>query len=129
MNKLNDDKRILETHIGKYKGAAQQHRKKIHELGKKKDKYRTLTMELSTKLIQTQEEVKIKDLVIFDKKKKLREAKVKLKQQEMLYEAVRSDRNLYSKQLIEAQDDIAEYVPHARNTRTTAPLSPLCVLF
>ena len=57
----------------------------------------------------SEEEVKIKDLDIIEKKKKLREAKVKLKQQQMLYEATRSDRNLYSKQLIEAQDTIAEY--------------------
>ncbi|KNC50915.1 flagellar associated protein [Thecamonas trahens ATCC 50062] len=109
VRKLANDRKVLETHIDKYKKAAQDHRKKIHELGLKKDKFRSLTMELSTKLLQTQEELKIKDLVIFDKKKKLREAKVKLKQQQMLYEAVRSDRNLYSKQLIEAQDDIAEY--------------------
>ena len=32
----------------------------------------------------------------------------KLKQQQNLYEAVRSDRNLYSKNLIEAQEEIEE---------------------
>ena len=31
-----------------------------------------------------------------------------MKQQQSLYEAVRSDRNLYSKNLIESQDEIAE---------------------
>ena len=31
-----------------------------------------------------------------------------MKQQQNLYEAVRSDRNLYSKNLIESQDEIAE---------------------
>lgn len=36
------------------------------------------------------------------------EGETKLKQQQNLYEAVRSDRNLYSKNLIEAQDEIAE---------------------
>lgn len=36
------------------------------------------------------------------------EGDAKLKQQQQLYEAVRSDRNLYSKNLIEAQDEIAE---------------------
>merc|ERR1719201_1820344 len=36
------------------------------------------------------------------------DAENKLKQQEQLYEAVRSDRNLYSKNLIESQDEIAE---------------------
>merc|ERR1712136_158104 len=45
---------------------------------------------------------------IFDFKKKIAEAETKLKQQQNLYEAVRSDRNLYSKNLIEAQDEITE---------------------
>lgn len=109
VRKLGDEHKVLETHINKYKDTAQDARKQIHDLGKRNDKLKALSMELTTKLLQTQEELKIKDLVIFDKKKKLRDAKVKNKQQQMLYEAVRSDRNLYSKQLIEAQDDIAEF--------------------
>lgn len=40
--------------------------------------------------------------------KKNAETEGKLKQQQQLYEAVRSDRNLYSKQLTETQDEIAE---------------------
>merc|ERR1711935_984812 len=40
--------------------------------------------------------------------KKVTESEQKLKQQQQLYEAVRSDRNLYSKNLIESQDEIAE---------------------
>ena len=36
------------------------------------------------------------------------EADAKLKQQQNLYEAVRSDRNLYSKNLIESHDEIEE---------------------
>merc|ERR1719324_444398 len=40
--------------------------------------------------------------------KKVTEGDTKLKQQQQLYEAVRSDRNLYSKNLIESQDEIAE---------------------
>ena len=40
-------------------------------------------------------------------KKKIAEGEAKLKQQQNLYEDVRSERNLYSKNLIEAQDDPA----------------------
>lgn len=40
--------------------------------------------------------------------KKIQEGEAKLKQQQNLYEAVRSDRNLYSKNLIEAKDEILE---------------------
>ena len=54
------------------------------------------------------EEVKIREMQIFDYKKKIAEAETKLKQQQNLYEAVRSDRNLYSKNLIESQDEIQE---------------------
>lgn len=54
------------------------------------------------------EEVKIREMQIFDYKKKIAEAETKLKQQQNLYEAVRSDRNLYSKNLIESQDEILE---------------------
>jgi hypothetical protein len=49
------------------------------------------------------EEVKIKEMQIFDYKKKNAELETKYKQQQNLYEAVRSDRNLYSKNLIEKQ--------------------------
>jgi len=49
------------------------------------------------------EDVKVREMQIFDFKKKIAEAETKLKQQQNLYEAVRSDRNLYSKNLIESQ--------------------------
>ena len=45
----------------------------------------------------------MREMQIFDYKKKIAEAETKLKQQQNLYEAVRSDRNLYSKNLIESQ--------------------------
>lgn len=46
---------------------------------------------------------------IFELRKKIAEAEKDLKQQQSMYEAARSDRNLYSKNLIEAQDEISEY--------------------
>lgn len=54
------------------------------------------------------EDVKVREMQIFDYKKKIAENETKLKQQQNLYEAVRSDRNLYSKNLIESQDEITE---------------------
>ncbi len=50
----------------------------------------------------------MKDNLISEFQKKNIETENKLKQQQNLYEAVRSDRNLYSKQLTETQDEIAE---------------------
>ena len=43
-----------------------------------------------------------------DLQRRIAEGESKLKQQQNLYEAVRADRNLYSKNLIEAQDEIQE---------------------
>jgi hypothetical protein len=49
------------------------------------------------------EDIKVREIQIFDYRKKIAESETKLKQQQNLYEAVRSDRNLYSKNLVEAQ--------------------------
>ena len=54
------------------------------------------------------EEIKLKDNLISEFQKKTQETESKLKQQQKLYEAVRSDRNEYSRQLTETQDKIAE---------------------
>lgn len=53
-------------------------------------------------------EVKMKEMQLLQLKKKIAENESKLKQQQTLYEAVCSDRNLYSKQLIESRDEITE---------------------
>lgn len=58
--------------------------------------------------MQMVEEVKLKKNMIGELKKENIEYEAKLKQQQNLYEAVRSDRNLYSKNLLEAQDEVAE---------------------
>lgn len=57
---------------------------------------------------QALEEVKLREMAIIDLQKRIMEGEAKLKQQQNLYEAVRADRNLYSKNLIEAQDEIQE---------------------
>jgi chromosome segregation ATPase len=58
--------------------------------------------------LQALEEVKVREMAILDLQKKIVDGENKVKQQQNLYEAVRSDRNLYSKNLIEAQDEIEE---------------------
>lgn len=57
----------------------------------------------SVQVLSHMEDVKVREMQIFDYKKKIAEADTKLRQQQNLYEAVRSDRNLYSKNLIESQ--------------------------
>lgn len=48
-------------------------------------------------------DIEVREMEIFDWKKKVTEAECKLKQQENLLESVVSERNLYSKNLIETQ--------------------------
>ncbi|CAB1344740.1 unnamed protein product [Coregonus sp. 'balchen'] len=66
------------------------------------------TEDQKLEVLQHMEDIKMREMQIFEYKKKIAEAETKLKQQQNLYEAVRSDRNLYSKNLIEAQDEITE---------------------
>ncbi|XP_067934774.1 cilia- and flagella-associated protein 58-like [Watersipora subatra] len=101
-------KKTLEQEIQNYKEEAQKQRKIIYQLEKERDRYINEASDLTQKVLQHMEEVKVREMSIFDYKKKIAEAETKLKQQQNLYEAVRSDRNLYSKNLIEAQDEITE---------------------
>lgn len=56
-------------------------------------------MQANGKYFFSLEEIKLKDNLISEFQKKNIETEAKLKQQQNLYEAVRSDRNLYSKNL------------------------------
>ena len=58
---------------------------------------------LTEKNIRITGTIKLKEQEIFELKKRVAESESRLKQQQSLYEAVRSDRNLYSKNLIESQ--------------------------
>ncbi|XP_030841697.1 cilia- and flagella-associated protein 58 [Strongylocentrotus purpuratus] len=101
-------KKNLEQEIANYKEEAQKQRKIIYQLEKERDRYINEASDLTQKVLQHMEDVKVREMQIFDYKKKIAEAETKLKQQQNLYEAVRSDRNLYSKNLIESQDEITE---------------------
>ena len=75
---------------------------------KDKQKYGIEASQANAKYYQCLEQVKLKNNLITKLQKKNIEAEGRLKQQQNLYEAVRSDRNLYSKNLLEAQEEIAE---------------------
>lgn len=82
--------------------------KKISNLEKEKEKYGVQAAQANAKYFHSLEEIKLKDNLISEFQKKNIETESKLKQQQNLYEAVRSDRNLYSKNLTETQEEIAE---------------------
>jgi predicted nuclease with TOPRIM domain len=76
--------------------------KDMAKLEKERDKFSHEASKANANLMQMVEEVKLKKNLISELKKENIEFEGKLKQQQNLYEAVRSDRNLYSKNLIEA---------------------------
>ena len=80
----------------------------IYQLEKDKQKYGIEASQANAKYYQCLEQVKLKNNLITKLQKKYIEAEGRLKQQQNLYEAVRSDRNLYSKNLLEATEEIAE---------------------
>lgn len=107
--KVNDNaKRNLEQEIQGYKMESQRQTKQVYQLEKEREKYAIEASEATATYLQALEEVKLREMAIIDLQKRISEGENKLKQQQNLYEAVRADRNLYSKNLIEAQDEIQE---------------------
>ncbi|KAJ3413629.1 hypothetical protein HDV05_007773 [Chytridiales sp. JEL 0842] len=82
--------------------------KETSQLESERDYYINEAAKLQALCVQGLQEIKEKELEIFEFKKKMIQADTKLKHQQNLYEAVQSDRNLHSKHLIESQGEIAE---------------------
>jgi chromosome segregation ATPase len=105
---LENELKKLKNKVEGYKTETQKLRDMINQLEKDKDKYGTEASQANAKYYQCMEKVKMKSTLITKLQKKNAEAEARLKQQQNLYEAVRSDRNLYSKNLLEAVDEISE---------------------
>ncbi|KAK2909198.1 hypothetical protein Q8A67_005035 [Cirrhinus molitorella] len=101
-------KKTLEQEILNYRDEAQKQRKIIYQLEKERDRYINEASELTKKVLENIEDIKLKEMQIFEYKKRIAETETKLKQQQNLYEDVRTERNLFSKNLIEAKDQNAE---------------------
>jgi uncharacterized coiled-coil DUF342 family protein len=86
-----------------HRGEAQAAAKKLVQLEKERDKYSVQAGEANACYLQALEEVKLREVALVELQKRLGDGEGRLKQQQALYEAVRADRNLYSKSLIEAQ--------------------------
>ncbi|KFP39182.1 Coiled-coil domain-containing protein 147, partial [Chlamydotis macqueenii] len=101
-------KKNLEEEIQNYKNEAQKQRKIIYQLEKERDGFINETNDLKQKVVQHLKDIEIQEMQIYDYKKKIEESATKLKQQQNRYETARTERNLYSKNLIEAKDELAE---------------------
>ncbi|KAL0213460.1 hypothetical protein RCL1_007086 [Eukaryota sp. TZLM3-RCL] len=102
------EKLELEREIAAYKKDIEEQRKEIERLQNEQDRYSNVSSDALNKLYKAQERIRVQELTIDDLQRKISETEGKLKQQVTLYEAVRTDRNLYNKQLIETQDEALE---------------------
>merc|ERR1712072_111933 len=90
------------------KSALRETQKRVHELERQNEKYSAELSLASGRFIHTLEELKARDNKHTDLKVAVADVKTKLSQQKNLYEAVKTDRNLYSKNCLESNDEIAE---------------------
>ena len=87
----------LQNKITGYQDEIRKLHKLIQTLENDKYKYGVEASQANARYYSCLEQVKLKNNLITKLQKKNIEAESKLKQQQNLYEAVRSDRNLYSK--------------------------------
>ena len=99
---------FLEKEVAEGKMEVQALKKAIYQLEKDREKLGGEVVDQRALYHNTLEDVRLRDIQIQDLQRKVTEWEAKLKQQQALYETVRADRNQYSKDLIESQDEIAE---------------------
>ncbi|KAJ3206824.1 hypothetical protein HDU82_004278 [Entophlyctis luteolus] len=80
----------------------------IKNLERERDQNIEEAADLQLCCVQGMQNIKQKEMEIFELKKKMIQSETKLKHKQNLYEAVQSDRNLHAKHLIESQSEIAD---------------------
>ena len=109
LTKINENTaKNLEMEIAGFRTSAAEQARQIKKLTLEKERYATEATEAADRYAQALDAVKEREISVLQLQKKIAEGEARLKQQQNLYEAVRSDRNLYAKNLIESQDEIAE---------------------
>ncbi|PFH37666.1 flagellar associated protein [Besnoitia besnoiti] len=98
----------LQREIDRYRKEIESQQTKIRELENHRDKSGAELSKANQKYLTLLEEIKGGDNQVTDLQKTITELRNKLSTQKSLYESVRSDRNLYSRNLIESLDEISE---------------------
>jgi len=98
----------LDKDLKRWKSELQLKLHRIHELDKQREKYAADLGIARGRCEDAAEELKSRDTTMAQLKKSINDVKAKLAQQKNLYEAVKTDKSLYSKNLVESQEDIAE---------------------
>eukprot|EP01083_Nonionella_stella_P070115 187413_1 len=103
-----DERRTLENDMVSIKQEEQKVRKDNYSLERRHEKAVLHSSQWKSRFQEQKESLKIKEMESTELQKKITEEKNKLKMQQALYESVRGDRNLFSQQHIQAQDEIAD---------------------
>lgn len=107
--KVNENtKKNLENEINGYKSSVKAQREQIETLVRDRERHERDASAASKKYYVAVEQLKVQETQVTEYQRKIIDSTARLKQQQNLYEAVRSERNLYSKKLVQSQEEIAE---------------------
>ncbi len=98
----------LGSEVETYKLEVQRLRKAIFSLEKDRERLGNEVGEQRSYYQAAVDDVKLRDVQITELEKRVSDWESKMRQQQTLYEQVRGERNTYSKQLMDSQDEIAE---------------------
>ena len=101
-------KRNLSVECSLLENENKQQKRQITNMLAEKEKFEHDVEHINQQYYTSLEELKLQELQIQELQNKITEDQNKLKHKQTLYEAVRSDRNLFSKQLSDSQESIAE---------------------
>ncbi|KAM8835494.1 cilia- and flagella-associated protein 58-like [Synchiropus picturatus] len=102
------DKKGLEHEISCFRHEVTNQRKVSQQLEKERDRYINENCNLTQKVQQKMDDIEVKETELYDWKKKLTEAENKIVNLDNLLESAVSERNRYSKNIIECQAEIAD---------------------
>ncbi|ORC81683.1 uncharacterized protein TM35_001091060 [Trypanosoma theileri] len=98
----------LETAIEREREVNARLRQTVARLESEREKYVHEVSQVTLQQTTAQEELKLVTIKCEETQKLIEECEQKLKKQQSIYEQVRTERNLYSKKLIESQDEVVE---------------------
>ncbi|KAL8272314.1 hypothetical protein Esti_003768 [Eimeria stiedai] len=98
----------LEKEVDGFRRECQQLQQKVETLEAERDRYGHTLNKSNQKYLQIVEQLKNEELKVAELERSIGEQHSKLSAQRTLYEAVRSDRNLFSRNLIASLDEMTE---------------------
>lgn len=98
----------LEKEVDGFRRECQQLQQKVEALEAERDRYGHTLNKSNQKYLESLEQLKNEELRVADLQRSIGEQQSKLAAQKTLYEAVRSDRNLFSRNLIASLDEMTE---------------------